>query len=79
MRVVLPKSMDAGSSAQDQGCTSVPHSTCLAMAVLAEEKEPVAYVGDPRSGGSGLLCPIPLHRAGKYNMLIFIFLAFTIT
>lgn len=26
--------------------------------------------GDPRRGGSELLCAIPLHRAGNYNMII---------
>lgn len=41
----------------------------LAMGALSRGEELRELAGDPRRGGTELLCAKPLHRADKYNVI----------
>lgn len=66
-----------GSEVSMHNC---PCGKRLLVGALDREEGPGAPAGDPRRGGLELVCAIPIHRAGKYRDLFFIFLySFIIT
>lgn len=51
-----------------------PNRKLLSVGAFVQEEEPGAPAGDPRRGGSGLLCAKPLHRADNMKYEVFLIL-----
>lgn len=67
------------SGAQQRARTSAPMGIGFPWGHWTEEEPGVPAGGDLRRRGSGPLCAIPSHRAGKYRDVCVIFLHFLYT